>query len=221
MRASRRERRSEKAAPLLAAGTAIAYDRPRTKVCHRSRPLRATGASQMSYGDDSGYQGGRRLPIGRLIGALVIALIGLVMYMSQHPGQSGDGREAARRHERRPGDGPGPPGRARDGQQDGRRRRSRRGPARGPRRRGRPAARPQQRRPQEPLRGELPLPPAARPEDDQRVRPARRPGLHHRGPARTAWRTRPSSPASWGTRSATSSTGTRRSRWPRASSARS
>jgi predicted Zn-dependent protease len=34
----------------------------------------------MSYGDDSGYQGGRRLPIGRLIGALVIALIGLGMY---------------------------------------------------------------------------------------------------------------------------------------------
>ncbi len=37
----------------------------------------------MSYGDDSGYQGGRRFPLGRLIGALVIALIGLVMYMSQ------------------------------------------------------------------------------------------------------------------------------------------
>jgi len=37
----------------------------------------------MSYDDNSGYQGGRRLPIGRLIGALVIALIGLVMYMSQ------------------------------------------------------------------------------------------------------------------------------------------
>jgi predicted Zn-dependent protease len=37
----------------------------------------------MSYGDDSGYQGGTRFPIGRLIGALVIALIGFVMYMSQ------------------------------------------------------------------------------------------------------------------------------------------
>jgi predicted Zn-dependent protease len=37
----------------------------------------------MSYGDDSGYQGGRRFPLGRLIGALVIALIGFVMYMSQ------------------------------------------------------------------------------------------------------------------------------------------
>ncbi len=37
----------------------------------------------MSYGYDSGYPGGRRLPIGRLIGAVVIALIGLVMYMSQ------------------------------------------------------------------------------------------------------------------------------------------
>jgi predicted Zn-dependent protease len=37
----------------------------------------------MSYGDDSGYQGGGRLPIGRLIGALVIALIGVVIYMSQ------------------------------------------------------------------------------------------------------------------------------------------
>ena len=36
----------------------------------------------MSYGDDCGYQGGRRLPIGRLIGAAVIALIGIVMYMS-------------------------------------------------------------------------------------------------------------------------------------------
>jgi predicted Zn-dependent protease len=37
----------------------------------------------MSYGDDSGYQGGGRFPIGRLIGAAVIALIGLVIYMSQ------------------------------------------------------------------------------------------------------------------------------------------
>jgi predicted Zn-dependent protease len=37
----------------------------------------------MSYGDDSGYDGGRRLPLGRLIGAAVIALIGLVIYMSQ------------------------------------------------------------------------------------------------------------------------------------------
>ncbi len=37
----------------------------------------------MSYGGDSGYLGGRRLPIGRLIGALVIAVIGLVIYMSQ------------------------------------------------------------------------------------------------------------------------------------------
>jgi len=37
----------------------------------------------MSYGDDSGYGGGRRLPLGRLIGAAVIALIGLVIYMSQ------------------------------------------------------------------------------------------------------------------------------------------
>jgi predicted Zn-dependent protease len=35
----------------------------------------------MSYGDDSGPQGERRLPIGRLIGALVIALIGVGMYM--------------------------------------------------------------------------------------------------------------------------------------------
>ena len=37
----------------------------------------------MSYGDDSGYQGGSRFPIGRLIGALVIALIGLAIYMGQ------------------------------------------------------------------------------------------------------------------------------------------
>jgi predicted Zn-dependent protease len=37
----------------------------------------------MSYGDDSGYQGGRGFPLGRLIGALVIALIGFVMYMRQ------------------------------------------------------------------------------------------------------------------------------------------
>ena len=37
----------------------------------------------MSYGDDSGYQGGSRLPLGRLIGAAVIALIGLVIYMRQ------------------------------------------------------------------------------------------------------------------------------------------
>jgi beta-barrel assembly-enhancing protease len=37
----------------------------------------------MSYGDDSGYQGGGRLPLGRLIVALVIALIGLAMYMGR------------------------------------------------------------------------------------------------------------------------------------------
>ncbi|MGP0067054.1 MAG: M48 family metalloprotease [Isosphaeraceae bacterium] len=37
----------------------------------------------MSYGDDSGYGGGSRLPLGRLIGALVVALIGFVIYMSQ------------------------------------------------------------------------------------------------------------------------------------------
>jgi beta-barrel assembly-enhancing protease len=37
----------------------------------------------MSYGDDSGEGGGRPFPIGRLIGALVVALIGVVMYMSQ------------------------------------------------------------------------------------------------------------------------------------------
>ncbi len=37
----------------------------------------------MSYGDDSGQGGGRQLPLGRLIGALVVALIGVVMYMSQ------------------------------------------------------------------------------------------------------------------------------------------
>jgi len=37
----------------------------------------------MSYGDDSAYQGGGRFPLGRLIGALVIALIGFVIYMSQ------------------------------------------------------------------------------------------------------------------------------------------
>jgi beta-barrel assembly-enhancing protease len=80
MRSGRPETRPEKAASLLAAGTGIAYDHHRRKVRQRSRPLRATGASQMSYGDDSGSQGGRPLPIGRLIGALVIALIGLGMY---------------------------------------------------------------------------------------------------------------------------------------------
>src|SRR4051812_39508878 len=37
----------------------------------------------MSYGDDSGYGGGGRLPLGRLLGALVIALIGFAVYMSQ------------------------------------------------------------------------------------------------------------------------------------------
>src|SRR5215470_13258113 len=37
----------------------------------------------MSYGDDSGYQGGGGFPIGRLIGALVVALIGFVIYMSR------------------------------------------------------------------------------------------------------------------------------------------
>ena len=70
-----------------------------------------------------------RLPIGRLIGALVIALIGLGMYMFNTQVNPVTGREAARRHERRPGDGPGPPGRTPDGQPDGRRRRSRRGSA--------------------------------------------------------------------------------------------
>jgi predicted Zn-dependent protease len=39
--------------------------------------------STMSYGDDSGDGGGSRLPLGRLIGALVIALLGFVIYMSQ------------------------------------------------------------------------------------------------------------------------------------------
>lgn len=37
----------------------------------------------MSYGDDSGYPGGSRLPLGRLIVGAVIALIGLGIYMSQ------------------------------------------------------------------------------------------------------------------------------------------
>ncbi len=37
----------------------------------------------MSYGNDSGYGGGGRLPLGRLIGALVVALIGVAIYMSQ------------------------------------------------------------------------------------------------------------------------------------------
>jgi predicted Zn-dependent protease len=36
----------------------------------------------MSYGDDSGYGGGGRIPL-RLVSALVIALIGFVIYMSQ------------------------------------------------------------------------------------------------------------------------------------------
>src|SRR5262249_26140366 len=39
--------------------------------------------SAMSYGDDSGYGGGGRFPLGRLIGALVVALIGIGIYMSQ------------------------------------------------------------------------------------------------------------------------------------------
>jgi predicted Zn-dependent protease len=37
----------------------------------------------MSYGDDSGYGGGRPFPLGRLIGALVIAMLGGVIYLSQ------------------------------------------------------------------------------------------------------------------------------------------
>src|SRR5579875_2766505 len=41
------------------------------------------GACEMSYVDDSGDQGGGRFPLGRLVGALVIALIGFVIYMSQ------------------------------------------------------------------------------------------------------------------------------------------
>ena len=41
------------------------------------------GALLMSYGDDAGNGGGRQLPLGRLIGALVIALLGFVIYMSR------------------------------------------------------------------------------------------------------------------------------------------
>src|SRR5262245_24252318 len=37
----------------------------------------------MSYGDDPGYGGGGRLPLGRLIGAAVVALIGIAIYMRQ------------------------------------------------------------------------------------------------------------------------------------------
>ncbi len=37
----------------------------------------------MSYGYDSGDGGGRPFPLGRLIGALVVALIGIAMYMGQ------------------------------------------------------------------------------------------------------------------------------------------
>ena len=77
MRASRREGRSEKAAPSWPPAPRLHTIVPGRRYADRSRPHRATGASQMSYGDDSGYQGGRSLPIGRLIGALVIALIGL------------------------------------------------------------------------------------------------------------------------------------------------
>src|SRR5438067_2376870 len=56
---------------------------------HRSRGssdpdrLGLREGSTMSYGDDSGYGGGRQLPLGRLIGALVIALIGFVIYMTR------------------------------------------------------------------------------------------------------------------------------------------
>ena len=42
----------------------------------------AAGVPRNAYGDDAGYQGGRRLPIGAGR-ALVIALIGIVMYMSR------------------------------------------------------------------------------------------------------------------------------------------
>ncbi len=98
-------------------------------------------------------------------------------------GQPRDRQEAARRDERQPGDGAGAPGCARNGQQDGRRCPPIRRPARGAGQRGRPPPGTQQRRPQEPVCRELPLPPAPRPENDQRVRPARRAGVHHRGPA--------------------------------------
>ena len=37
----------------------------------------------MSYGYDSGDGGGRPFPLGRLIGALVVALIGIAMYMGK------------------------------------------------------------------------------------------------------------------------------------------
>jgi predicted Zn-dependent protease len=39
--------------------------------------------STMSYGYESGYEGGGRFPLGRLLAALVIALIGFGIYMSQ------------------------------------------------------------------------------------------------------------------------------------------
>jgi hypothetical protein len=67
---------------------------------------------------------GRRTGLNpRLIGALLIAVVGIAMYMFNTEVQPGHGGEAARRHERRPGDGAGPRGRAPDGHPDGRRRR--------------------------------------------------------------------------------------------------
>ena len=56
---------------------------------------------------------------------------------------------------------------------------------------GRPPARRAERRQPEPLRRQLPLLPAGRPQDDQRLRPARRADLHHRGPVRQARRRGP------------------------------
>src|SRR5215469_9558741 len=74
-----------KAIPSVADGTVIAYDQRTICGSQRGDPGRQElrEGSTMSYGDDSGYGGGGRFPLGRLIGALVIALIGLVVYMSQ------------------------------------------------------------------------------------------------------------------------------------------
>ncbi len=117
---------------------------------------------------------------------LLIALVGVGMYMfrtevnpvtgkRQHVGMSADQEKAL-----------GLAGRPADGRADG-------GGDRPPRRRaghdgvrGGPADRRAERRQQQPVRRQFPLPPPERPQDHQRLRPARRAGVHHPGAVRSA-----------------------------------
>ena len=146
---------------------------------------------------------GRRTGLNpRLIGALLIAVVGIAMYMfntevnpvtgeKQHIAMSVDQEKAL-------GLQAAPEMAAQMGAPSTRRPiPSEAGRA------GRPRARPEERRQPQPLRRQLQLLSPGRSQDDQRVRPPRRADFHHPGRCWTSSKTRPSSPASWATRSAT------------------